>query len=619
LSRLSNRTFALLLAALSLFAVFFELGREPIIEDNEGQRAVPPVEMLRNGDFVTPTINDLPYIVKPPLLYWAIAGVYAATGAVNEWTARLPTALGGVLLVLAVYAFARKRAGELAARWAALGMLTVPYFLERARWANIDILFSLALLLSMWGLYAAFAKEGRGRGALAAAASVLAFGAAMLLKGPPALLFLPSAWLAYEISQSASVGRALRHGLAATAACFFVGGLLWGMDMARVGLGMAWLPAVEFPVALTGLIFAWLAIALIHRRRDGALLRLVLLLIVIGGGTALALPWAFSLLRALGWEYIEAMLGNQVLERTYTASAINSGSPLFYVIGLLGIAAPWSFLFPLHFFPVAWRQANPFVRFCTATAWLSIAFFSLIAGKENEYILPVVPLLLIVCGSVLAAFEEGRLVGPLSKWIRVWHKTFTVLLIVVLVGVAVYYTATERSLLLYIELWVLAAAGVAGAVLLGKDAGRAPLRIFVLTLAAALVFLTGRAFHYRLDEQRSPVVLGRALRAMVDEGLHVEATPRLYPVEMFQWPALAFYLRRPLELEAHPEAVTDALAAPAPYFYVTRQDFVEQWMNMASVPEARVLLGPFTSKDIVVVSNSPLPDLKAVRRAQPPQ
>jgi 4-amino-4-deoxy-L-arabinose transferase-like glycosyltransferase len=63
--------------------------------------------MLDSQDWVTPRLNGIKYLEKPPLQYWATAGAFAMFG-VDEWTARLWTALTG-FLGIAFTAFAGSR------------------------------------------------------------------------------------------------------------------------------------------------------------------------------------------------------------------------------------------------------------------------------------------------------------------------------------------------------------------------------------------------------------------------------------------------------------------------------------------------------------------------------
>ena len=63
---------------------------------DEGRYADIAREMLDANDWVTPRLNGLKYLEKPPLQYWATAGAFSVLG-VDEWTARLWPAYTGFL------------------------------------------------------------------------------------------------------------------------------------------------------------------------------------------------------------------------------------------------------------------------------------------------------------------------------------------------------------------------------------------------------------------------------------------------------------------------------------------------------------------------------------------
>src|SRR5690242_363290 len=67
--------------------------------------------MLDANDWVTPRLNGIKYLEKPPLQYWATAGAFALFGA-DDWTARLWPALTGFLgIALAAFAALRLAPG----------------------------------------------------------------------------------------------------------------------------------------------------------------------------------------------------------------------------------------------------------------------------------------------------------------------------------------------------------------------------------------------------------------------------------------------------------------------------------------------------------------------------
>jgi len=59
--------------------------------------------MLATGNYLVPYLGASPYLNKPPLINWLVAGSFRISGIRNEWTARFPSALL-VLLVAMVRA-----------------------------------------------------------------------------------------------------------------------------------------------------------------------------------------------------------------------------------------------------------------------------------------------------------------------------------------------------------------------------------------------------------------------------------------------------------------------------------------------------------------------------------
>ena len=113
-------------------------------------------EMLQRHDFVTPTIDGIRFFDKPPLMYWMAAGSMHLFG-VHDWAARIPLAIGVLVLLLAVYALGIRlfstisptNAPDRAALYAALAMATAigPYLYTR--FYIPDILIALWMTLSV--------------------------------------------------------------------------------------------------------------------------------------------------------------------------------------------------------------------------------------------------------------------------------------------------------------------------------------------------------------------------------------------------------------------------------------------------------------------------------------
>ena len=54
--------------------------------------------MFAKGEWIVPRVNVELYTDKPILYFWLVLVASNIAGSVNEWTVRLPAALGGVVL-----------------------------------------------------------------------------------------------------------------------------------------------------------------------------------------------------------------------------------------------------------------------------------------------------------------------------------------------------------------------------------------------------------------------------------------------------------------------------------------------------------------------------------------
>lgn len=187
------------MAALALAWLAATAWARPLMLPDEGRYVGVAWEMLRSGNWLTPTLNGLPFFHKPPLFYWITAAAMAVFGP-NEWAARAAPLLGAWLGALSLYAFARRWCGEPTARMALLVLLVQPLFFIGGQFANLDMLVAGCITATILLLaHAALSLQGGlpHRRALVAAYALAALG--VLAKGLigavlPGLVVL--AWLA---------------------------------------------------------------------------------------------------------------------------------------------------------------------------------------------------------------------------------------------------------------------------------------------------------------------------------------------------------------------------------------------------------------------------------------
>jgi 4-amino-4-deoxy-L-arabinose transferase-like glycosyltransferase len=122
-------------------------------------------EMLAGGDWRVPTLGGIPWLEKPPLLHWAVAAIGWASGGVDEWVARLPSAVAATLLALGVSRLATRGFGPAVGRLAGLVQLTTSWAVVRGRLCESDMPLACLVTWAMVG-FSRISREGaEGRGA----------------------------------------------------------------------------------------------------------------------------------------------------------------------------------------------------------------------------------------------------------------------------------------------------------------------------------------------------------------------------------------------------------------------------------------------------------------------
>lgn len=194
---MNRRTLVLLIVALPLF-YFSALGTMPLMEPDEARYAEIPREMLATGDFVTPHLNGVAYLEKPPLFYWGNALALRLLGE-NEFAARSFTALVSVAGILLTYWIGSALSGWRTGLFSAIVLSTSIYYYVIGRLNTLDMTLAVALLLAIFPayLYCSGKRESRGFLHLSYAAAGVAF----LTKGLVGVAFPPAVlvcWLVFS-------------------------------------------------------------------------------------------------------------------------------------------------------------------------------------------------------------------------------------------------------------------------------------------------------------------------------------------------------------------------------------------------------------------------------------
>jgi 4-amino-4-deoxy-L-arabinose transferase-like glycosyltransferase len=185
-SEKTGRAGLLILVVAGLLLFFWRLGSHDLWPPDEPRFGLVAQEMWQRGDYVVLSLNNQLYTDKPPLFFWAINGFGRLLGGIDEWAARLPSAIATLVAMLLIARLGAwlydRRTGIIAA----LVFATSLQIVARGRWASIDMtlnLFVLAAILLLW--------RGRVRpagSALSFRAAWVMMGLATLAKGPVGLI-----------------------------------------------------------------------------------------------------------------------------------------------------------------------------------------------------------------------------------------------------------------------------------------------------------------------------------------------------------------------------------------------------------------------------------------------
>lgn len=181
---------ALLLVRLGSLALY------PVMDNTEARYADIARRMVQSGDWITPWFSDtLPFWGKPPLSFWATALSFKLLG-VNEFAARLPHLLMGVLVAgLVGWHAARlsRRAAWHAVAWLGASSL----FLVSSGAVMTDMAMTLGTTLVMLGFWQALHTDGRNTAF--SWPMVLGASIGLLAKGPVSVILWGLPILAWTV------------------------------------------------------------------------------------------------------------------------------------------------------------------------------------------------------------------------------------------------------------------------------------------------------------------------------------------------------------------------------------------------------------------------------------
>ena len=496
---------------------FLDLGGLGLVGPDEPRYAQIARGMLASGDFVTPRYFGEPWLEKPVLYYWLASAAYWLLG-VNEFGARLPSALAAVLGVFCVYLVGRQREGPLEGLFSCLILAASILYFSLARAASTDMVFSASmavawtamflLLFGDKGLWRDSAASGAQRGLLLTLYAFL--GLATLAKGPAGLV-LPL------VSLAVFLGITERLELAARFRPF------------------------------TGMI--------------------VLLAVV--------LPWYAWCTLANGWGFVEEFLIRHNLERFFT-DRYEHPQPFWFfpAVALIGFF-PWS----LQLIPSArglFRHGNRWRSLAAAQdlflwLWLltPLVIFSLSRSKLPGYLLPAAPAIALLIGHQVRLWLKPEPEGAGLPWFKDFF--FYQALCLIVTGLALPFYAPRLNLpvesLASTASGLLAGTGLLALLFYWRRRRTASVACYLAAVALAVILVTGGVFP-QVDAAES----SRRLAAYLQEEEGFRDQPLfVYGISRNVAYGLGFYLNSPARIVYSEGDVHYPRGEEA--FFVTSPDF----------------------------------------------
>jgi len=201
--------YAGIVAIATLFLLPF-LGLTNLFDADETNYAETAREMIVSGDYLTVQVDFEPFPEKPPLFFW-LQVLSMKTFGINEFAARFPNLLCGIVSLMMLYFFGRKIYGH---RFGLLWILSygaaiLPFFFFKSGiidpWFNLFIFIGFALFI----FYLDPEKRRiRLRNLLL---SALFFGLAVMTKGPVASLIFLLCFLVFLVLKRFKISTPISH------------------------------------------------------------------------------------------------------------------------------------------------------------------------------------------------------------------------------------------------------------------------------------------------------------------------------------------------------------------------------------------------------------------------
>ena len=231
---MNKKVFPLIIIASAIFFFIPFLGSVHLFDWDEINFAESAREMLVTGNFSRVQIDFHPFWEKPPLYFWMQALSMKIFG-INEFAARFPNAVIGILTILTLYLIGKRLYDEKFGFIWALAYLGsfLPHLYFKS--GIIDPFFNFFIFLSVVFLTRSIRDTGKKEGFKYALLAGISIGLATLTKGPVGLLVAGLSVTVYWITMKFKGISNWKNILIFSISCFIIASLWFLPEMINNG------------------------------------------------------------------------------------------------------------------------------------------------------------------------------------------------------------------------------------------------------------------------------------------------------------------------------------------------------------------------------------------------
>lgn len=246
LSRLNGIRIFIFLGAMVLFLSFN--GKLHLFDWDEINFAESAREMITTGDYATVMINFEPFWEKPPLFIW-MQVISMKLFGINEFAARFPNAICGMLTLLFLFEVGRRHFGfKFGWIWALVYASSfLPFFYFKS--GIIDPWFNLFIYGSIYTLIRYTDNQFKGNRTLLTLIGGILLGLAILTKGPAGVLIALLTLTIFLVVNRFRTKIYLKHVAIFSFATILTGGS-WFLHQLLTGNGKIIVDFIEYQIRL---------------------------------------------------------------------------------------------------------------------------------------------------------------------------------------------------------------------------------------------------------------------------------------------------------------------------------------------------------------------------------